>query len=88
MSLYSCCRVPTIVPTACAKFPHEIAYKTDFQLAEKYKTLLQSTIMPRGGHFAALEEPLLLAEDIFSAVKKFIDHHSKKDSKNQENRDL
>ena len=26
--------------------------------------------MPRGGHFAALEEPELLAEDVFSFVEK------------------
>ena len=26
--------------------------------------------MPRGGHFAAFEEPKLLADDIFSFVKK------------------
>ena len=26
--------------------------------------------MPRGGHFAALEEPELLAKDVFSFVEK------------------
>ena len=34
------------------------------------QNIVQYTYMPRGGHFAALEEPQLLAEDIFSFVRK------------------
>lgn len=71
-------RVRNYVPAACAKFPNELMYVTDCQLAEKYKTLLQSNDLPRGGHFAAFEEPELMAEDIFSAVKKFVNYHLEK----------
>ncbi|NLH69184.1 MAG: hypothetical protein GX454_03230 [Brooklawnia sp.] len=34
------------------------------QLAERYFAVERFTIMPRGGHFAALEEPESLAEDL------------------------
>lgn len=51
---------------------------TDAQLMDKYPNLLQSTEMPRGGHFAAFEEPELLSQDIFSAVKKFQEYHKNK----------
>ena len=34
------------------------------ELAERFFAVERFTIMPRGGHFAALEEPALLADDI------------------------
>ena len=34
--------------------------------AERLYDIRPWTVMPRGGHFAALEEPRLLAEDIAS----------------------
>ena len=39
-------------------------------LEDKFKDIIQHTDMPKGGHFAALEEPRLLADDIISFVKK------------------
>lgn len=36
----------------------------------KYKDLVQYSDMPEGGHFAALEVPRLLADDITSFVVK------------------
>ncbi|XP_063244853.1 juvenile hormone epoxide hydrolase 1-like [Bacillus rossius redtenbacheri] len=62
-------RIPVEVPTACALFPNELAYQSEFILKDKYKNLVQVSDMPRGGHFAAFEEPLLLANDVWSAVK-------------------
>ena len=53
------------VPCAVAKFPHEIS-QPPREWAERYYNLKQWTEMPRGGHFAAYEEPQLLAEDIRS----------------------
>nr|CAD7394413.1 unnamed protein product [Timema cristinae] len=61
--------IPTKVPTACAMFPFELAYQPESLLKDKYHNLVQFHNMPRGGHFAAFEEPRLLADDIWSAVK-------------------
>jgi pimeloyl-ACP methyl ester carboxylesterase len=59
--LQSCEKVQ--VPTAVAVFPKEIATPPRTWTAQAYN-LKRWTVMPRGGHFAAMEEPRLLAEDI------------------------
>jgi microsomal epoxide hydrolase len=47
-----------------AAFPHEIR-RPPRSLAEKiYTNIRQWTVMPKGGHFAAMEQPELLAHDI------------------------
>lgn len=51
------------VPTGIAKFPAEIV-STPRGWAEQSYRLVHWTEMPRGGHFAALEEPAALLEDI------------------------
>jgi pimeloyl-ACP methyl ester carboxylesterase len=51
------------VPTACAVFPKEINIPPRRWVEAQYN-LTRWTEMPRGGHFAALEEPELLVEDI------------------------
>ncbi len=51
------------VPTAGAIFPAEI-YLTPRLWAEGQYNIVRWTIMPRGGHFAAMEEPELLIEDV------------------------
>ena len=50
-------------PSAMAVFPSEIS-RPPREWAERSYNLQRWTEMPRGGHFAALEEPDLLAEDI------------------------
>ena len=37
-----------------------------------FKDIVQFTIMPRGGHFAAFEEPHLLANDVRNFVRKLL----------------
>ena len=57
-------------PTAAAIFPGELL-KPPRQWAESAFNIQRWTVMPRGGHFAAMEEPQLLAEDVrafFSAL--------------------
>lgn len=49
--------------TAAAIFPREIL-KPPREWAEEAFNIQRWTVMPRGGHFAAMEEPQLLAEDI------------------------
>jgi pimeloyl-ACP methyl ester carboxylesterase len=51
------------VPTACAMFPKEVVY-TPRALLEPRFNLVRYTEMAKGGHFAAMEEPELLVEDI------------------------
>jgi pimeloyl-ACP methyl ester carboxylesterase len=51
------------VPSAMAAFPKEIS-RPPREWGERSFNVQQWTEMPRGGHFAALEEPELLANDI------------------------
>jgi microsomal epoxide hydrolase len=51
------------VPTACALFPHEITTPPRKWVEARYN-LVRWTPMPRGGHFAALEQPELLVSDV------------------------
>ena len=57
-------RTPVVeAPTGSAIFPKE-AVLMPRRWAERYYNLKRWTVMPRGGHFAAMEEPELLVEDI------------------------
>ncbi len=52
------------VPTGYAEFPREIL-RAPRSLAERtYTDIRHWTVMPRGGHFAAMEQPQALAEDV------------------------
>lgn len=52
------------VPTGCAVFPAEMLNWPPRSYAERIYNIQHWTEMPRGGHFAAMEEPELLLEDI------------------------
>lgn len=51
------------VPAGFALFPKDLS-NPPREWAERFFNVQRWTTMPRGGHFAALEEPELLAEDI------------------------
>ncbi len=51
------------VPTGCAIFPGEIM-KPPRAWVDRLYNVQRWTRMPRGGHFAAMEEPALLVDDI------------------------
>ena len=51
------------VPTGVAIFPKDIV-PAPREFAERFFEVQRWTEMPRGGHFAAMEEPELLAEDL------------------------
>jgi pimeloyl-ACP methyl ester carboxylesterase len=53
------------VPTAIARFPQESPFPPREWIERVYDVVRWSE-MPRGGHFAALEEPELLADDVLS----------------------
>ena len=52
------------VPTALALFPADLGARQPRRWVERTYRLIRYTPMPRGGHFAAHEEPELLAADI------------------------
>lgn len=55
------------VPTAVASFPADtIPVIEDW--AKRNATVVRFTTMPKGGHFAALEQPELFAKDIIASV--------------------
>ena len=51
-------------PTGFAAFPADLAPPPPKEWIERSFNLRRHTLMPKGGHFAALEEPELLVEDI------------------------
>jgi pimeloyl-ACP methyl ester carboxylesterase len=55
------------VPTAIASFPRELVVSPK-EWAERFYNVVQWTDMSGGGHFAAAEEPQLLAADL----RKFV----------------
>ena len=61
-------KVPT--PAGMAMFPQEIA-KPPREWAERSWDVRRWVQMPRGGHFAALEEPELLAHEVREFFRPF-----------------
>jgi pimeloyl-ACP methyl ester carboxylesterase len=59
-------------PCAIAHFPKEILFPPR-EFVERSYNIRHWTEMPRGGHFAAMEQPELLARDIRTC---FLDHYS------------
>jgi pimeloyl-ACP methyl ester carboxylesterase len=51
-------------PTALTWFPADIGALPPRSWLERRYNLTHYTVMPRGGHFASVEEPDLLAEQI------------------------
>ncbi|MBR7918456.1 epoxide hydrolase [Burkholderia vietnamiensis] len=58
------------VPVAFARFPKEIS-RPPRSWVERVFDVVQWTDMPSGGHFAAMEEPDLLADDIRRFFRRF-----------------
>jgi pimeloyl-ACP methyl ester carboxylesterase len=56
------------VPCAIARFPHEMPSPPRSWVERGYQ-VVRWTEMPRGGHFAALEVPDLLAADILEFLE-------------------
>ncbi len=54
------------VPTAVAVFPADLGGRIPRSWAARTYDVTRYTVMPRGGHFAAYEEPALLADDVLA----------------------
>jgi len=61
--------LPIKVPTAVALFPKEYLEWAPRSYVERIYNIQRWTEMPKGGHFAALEQPDLLVKDIRDFVK-------------------
>ena len=61
--------LPLKVPTAVALFPKEYLEWAPRSYVERIYNIKQWTKMPKGGHFAALEQPDLLIKDIREFAK-------------------
>ena len=57
---------PVTVPTGVAVFPQEIVPPVRRWMEADFHDIRHWTVMPRGGHFAAFEQPALLVEDVRS----------------------
>ena len=55
-------------PTGIAHFPHELVFWPK-SYAERHFQLVRWTDMPEGGHFAAMEQPKLFADDVRAFAK-------------------
>ncbi|XP_068198461.1 epoxide hydrolase 1 [Antennarius striatus] len=62
-------KMQVYVPTGFACFPNELMHTPKLWVKQKYRKLLTFSAMARGGHFAAMEEPQLMAEDIQNFTK-------------------
>uniref|UniRef100_W5KAW3 Epoxide hydrolase n=1 Tax=Astyanax mexicanus TaxID=7994 RepID=W5KAW3_ASTMX len=63
-------RASVHVPTGLAAFPEDLVHCPPLWARQKYRNVVSYSYMPCGGHFAALEEPQLLADDIRQFVTK------------------
>jgi len=70
------------VPTGCAVFPAEMLNWPPRSYAERIYNIQQWTEMPRGGHFAAMEEPQMLLEDIRKFARRLRNKNSASISNN------
>jgi pimeloyl-ACP methyl ester carboxylesterase len=56
---------PVKVPTGYAAFPKEIIVPPRELAAKTYTDIRRWTVMKKGGHFAAMEQPAALADEVF-----------------------
>ena len=58
------------IPVGYSEFPKEILKPPKSLTKNMYSNLLHWSVMQKGGHFAAMEEPEALAKDVFSFFSK------------------
>ncbi|KAM3863029.1 epoxide hydrolase 1 [Diretmus argenteus] len=63
-------RTGVFVPTGLAAFPGELMHCPHSWARTRLRNIYSYSYLPRGGHFAAFEEPQLLANDFVQFVKK------------------
>jgi len=73
------------IPTAVAEFPKEMSEWPPKSYVKRIFNLMHWTKMPKGGHFAALEQPNLLVNDIIKFGKKIKKNFNAKKIKHYSN---
>ncbi|RWS24836.1 epoxide hydrolase 1-like protein, partial [Leptotrombidium deliense] len=68
--------VPVNIPVGVSVPPNEIVYSPKIVAKQMAKNILHYNFLPRAGHFAAFEEPHLIAGEIRTFVTKCIDYHN------------
>ncbi|XP_066154027.1 juvenile hormone epoxide hydrolase 1-like [Euwallacea fornicatus] len=63
-------KVHIYTPAGCARFPYELSLTPRSILTKRLKNLVHLTQYDTGGHFAALEEPDLFANDLYLFAEK------------------
>lgn len=65
-------RVPVLPPSGCAHFKYELAHQPEFILKDKFPNLIHNTFFDDGGHFAAMQLPKVVYNDIIEFVQKTV----------------
>ncbi|MDP4916704.1 MAG: epoxide hydrolase, partial [Haliea sp.] len=55
---------PITIPTGCSIFPHEIFRSSRRWAEQRFHQLIHWNELPKGGHFAALEQPATLIDEV------------------------
>ncbi len=71
------------VPAGVVTFPKDLTYPPR-ELGERFLRVARWTEMPRGGHFAALEVPELLVEDIRAFLHPLRSHETKRENRSEQ----
>ena len=70
------------VPAGVATFPKDLTYPPH-ELGERFLRIARWTEMPRGGHFAALEVPELLVEDLRAFLRPLRGAEAKRENRSE-----
>lgn len=65
-------RVPVTVPVGAAYFRYEFYPQFPFLLKDRFKNIIHVSYFDEGGHFAAMQVPELLYQDVVNFVAKTI----------------
>ncbi|GJQ78775.1 hypothetical protein Trydic_g2806 [Trypoxylus dichotomus] len=68
-------KIPVSVPTGVTNFEHELFSQSEDILRCKYLNLLHYREVPNVGHFAAFEEPEVMAKELWEAFGKCFNFH-------------
>jgi pimeloyl-ACP methyl ester carboxylesterase len=60
---------PIAVPVGYSQFPRDIHETSRRWVQERYPSLVHYNELPRGGHFAAWEQPLLFADEVRASFR-------------------
>lgn len=60
------------IPAGFAEYPNEAIPPIRAALLDKFTNLVHQSVLEKGGHFAALEQPKIFTKDLIEFLKKVI----------------